>query len=235
MSQQLLADTTWPEAERGAPGSLLAIPLGATEQHGPHLPLSTDSDIASALAEELASRRPEVVIAPLLPYGSSGEHAGFAGTLSIGHEATELVLVELCRSATDTYGRVLLISTHGGNARPLRRAVARLRAEGRDVRAWGPHWEGDAHAGATETSVMLALDPERVGREPAEAGNVEPIDSLIAELAEKGVREISASGILGDPRGASGGHGGALLETATADLEAFVAAWRTSAKSGAPG
>ena len=60
---------------------------GSTEQHGPHLPLSTDTDIALALADALAARRPDVVVAPALPYGASGEHAGFPGTLSIGHEA----------------------------------------------------------------------------------------------------------------------------------------------------
>jgi len=229
----LLADATWPLAESAAAGALLAIPVGATEQHGPHLPLSTDSDIAVALAGELAARRPEVVVAPLLAYGSSGEHAGFPGTLSIGREATELVLIELCRSATESFDRVLLISTHGGNAGPARAAVARLRAEDRDVRAWSPHWKGDAHAGATETSVMLALDPGRVGPESAEAGNTTPIDGLIPDLVERGVRELSPNGILGDPRGASADQGRALLEMAVADLEASVAAWRAAETAGA--
>lgn len=227
-----LADAAWPQADSGAAGALLAVPVGATEQHGPHLPLSTDSDIAVALVRELAARRPEVVVAPLLPYGSSGEHADFAGTLSIGREATELVLVELCRSATDTYERVLLVSTHGGNAAPVGRAVARLCEEGRDVRAWSPRWDGDAHAGKTETSVMLALDQERVDLSRAEAGNRDPIDRLISELAEKGVRELSANGILGDPRGGSSAHGRALLEAASADLEATVAAWAPARERG---
>lgn len=221
----LLADSTWPRVESAAVDGLLAIPVGATEQHGPHLPLSTDSDIAVALADRLAARQPGVVVAPLLPYGSSGEHAGFPGTLSIGREATELVLVELCRSATESFDRVLLISTHGGNAGPVRAAVGRLRAEGREVRAWSPNWEGDAHAGATETSVMLALDPQRVGPEPPEAGNTDPIDRLISDLVEQGVRELSPNGILGDPRDASADHGRKLLEMAMVDLEATVAAW----------
>jgi mycofactocin precursor peptide peptidase len=220
-----LGDAAWPEVERAAPGSLLAVPLGATEQHGPHLPLSTDSDIAVALAAGLAARRPEVVVAPPLPYGSSGEHADFPGTISIGAEATELLLVELCRSASATFDRILLVSTHGGNAEPVRRAVALLREEGRDVRAWGPRWEGDAHAGETETSVMLALDPGRVGSERAERGNVDPIEELIAELVEVGMREVSANGVLGDPAGASAGRGRELLDAAVAELEAAVAAW----------
>ena len=97
-----LAGATWPEAERDMAGAVLAVPVGSTEQHGPHLPLSTDTDIAVALVERLAARRHDVVAAPAVAYGSSGEHAGFAGTLSIGREATELLLVELGRSASAT-------------------------------------------------------------------------------------------------------------------------------------
>ena len=73
-----LADLSWPEARHAAvAGALLAIPVGATEQHGPHLPLSTDTAIAAKLAELLAGRLEEVVVAPALAYGSSGEHDGF--------------------------------------------------------------------------------------------------------------------------------------------------------------
>ena len=85
------------------------------------------------------------------------------------------MLVELGRSATETFARVLFVCAHGGNAEPLAEAVARLRAEGRDVRAWSPRWSGDAHAGHLETSLMLAIAPERVqlaaraGRQPRAA------------------------------------------------------------------
>ena len=148
-----LAALTSPEAAHlAAGGALLAVPVASTEQHGPHLPLSTDTDLAVALCARLAAARPDVVVAPPLAYGSSGEHEGFAGTISIGQEAVELVLVELCRSATLTFRRVLLVSTHGGNAEAVRRAEQRLRGESRDVYAWLPRWHGDAHAGRTETS-----------------------------------------------------------------------------------
>src|SRR5207302_457628 len=83
------------------------VPLGATEQHGPHLPFTVDTEIAVALCERLAGHR-DVVIAPAVPYGSSGEHSGFPGTLSIGQEATELLLVELVRSA-EAFAGVLLV------------------------------------------------------------------------------------------------------------------------------
>src|SRR5580704_2945851 len=90
-----LADLAWPDVlDRVHRGAFLAVPLGATEQHGPHLPVATDSDIAVALCQRLASARPDVLIAPPVSYGSSGEHAGFAGTLSIGQQALELLVLE---------------------------------------------------------------------------------------------------------------------------------------------
>jgi mycofactocin system creatininase family protein len=219
-----LCDLTWPEvAARG--DVLLAVPVGSTEQHGPHLPLSTDTDVAVALAGRLADRRPDVLVAPAIPYSSSGEHDGFAGTLSIGAAATELLLVELGRSALPaTVRRMLLVSAHGGNAGPVTAAVRLLRSEGRDVRAWSPRWEGDAHAGRTETSVQLALDPARV-RTARAAGNAAPVAELLPALRAGGVRAVSPNGVLGDPAGASAAEGAALLDAAAAELAAFVARW----------
>ena len=153
-----LAALSSPEAARLADeGALLAVPVASTEQHGAHLPLSTDTDLAVALCARLAESRPGVVVAPPLAYGSSGEHEGFAGTISIGQEAVELVLVELCRSATLTFPRVLLVSTHGGNTEAVRRAERRLRGESRDVYAWLPRWRGDAHAGRTVAALAAAV------------------------------------------------------------------------------
>jgi creatinine amidohydrolase len=127
-----LAARTWRELAAAASSAplLLAIPLGSTEQHGPHLPLGTDTSLAHALAHSLAARRHDVVVAPALPYGSSGEHAAFPGTLSIGQAALELVLVELVRSA-DAFAGVVLVNGHGGNVTAVARASEQLRAEGR--------------------------------------------------------------------------------------------------------
>ncbi|HEY3629653.1 MAG TPA: mycofactocin biosynthesis peptidyl-dipeptidase MftE [Jatrophihabitantaceae bacterium] len=218
-----LASLTWPDVDAAA---LLAVPVGSTEQHGPHLPFSTDTDVAVGLCRRLAAARPDVVVAPALPYGSSGEHAGFPGTLSIGQDAVQLVLVELVRSATLTFDRVLLVSAHGGNAVPVREAVARLRAESRDVRAWSPSWpDADAHSGRTETSLQLALDPGRVRLDRAAPGDSRPIVELLPALRSSGVRAVSPNGVLGDPTGASAAEGAALLDAHLADLLASVAAW----------
>lgn len=215
-----LAELAWPEVHGDC---LLVLPLGSTEQHGPHLPVSTDTDIATRLAQDLAAFRPEVVVAPAIPYGSSGEHADFPGTLSIGQQALELVLVELVRSADLTAGKVLLLNGHGGNTSVARRAVATLVGEGRDVRAWSPSWPGDAHAGRTETSVQLALGA-RVGAERP-VGVTSPLREILPEMMRNGLRSVSANGVLGDATGASAAEGIALLASALRDLTTFVEAW----------
>jgi mycofactocin system creatininase family protein len=221
-----LAGLTSPDAgQLAGAGALLCVPVGATEQHGPHLPLSTDTDLAVALSARLAESWPGVIVAPPLAYGSSGEHQGFAGTLSIGQEALELTLVELCRSASLTFSRVLLVSTHGGNAAPVRRAEQRLRAESRDVRAWMPNWRGDAHAGRSETSLQLALAPGRVRLDRAEPGDRRPISELLPLLRASSVRAVSANGVLGDPAGASAAEGDALLRELLDDLQRAVRTW----------
>jgi creatinine amidohydrolase len=222
-----LADTRWTDLEDGS-GLLLVVPVGATEQHGPHLPMTTDTDIAVALAAALDRERGDVVVAPPVAFGSSGEHQGFPGTLSIGREATELLLVELGRSATDTFRRVLFVSTHGGNVEAVNAAMRRLRQEGRDVRAWSPGWEGDLHAGHVETSVMLVLAPDAVRAASVVRGETAPLPEILPRMRVEGVAGVSASGVLGDATTATAAAGRTLLRRASADLAATVEAWLRS-------
>ncbi|MEO7371051.1 MAG: mycofactocin biosynthesis peptidyl-dipeptidase MftE [Ilumatobacteraceae bacterium] len=223
-----LGDVTWSDLWNLAPRPIIAVPVGSFEQHGPHLPLDTDTRIAEALAEGLvAAFEPgDVLIGPALTTTSSGEHAGFPGTLSVGAMVVEQMIVELVRSADWSAG-VVLVNGHAGNARPVQRATEVLCGEGRRVLAWWPHiLGGDAHAGRSETSMMLALAPEVVRMTRAEAGRSEPIVELIEELRANGVRAVSPNGILGDPRRATASHGKTLLTRLTIDLVAAVDEWR---------
>ncbi|HEY0260981.1 MAG TPA: mycofactocin biosynthesis peptidyl-dipeptidase MftE [Lacisediminihabitans sp.] len=210
--KHLLADATWPTVPT-AP--LVLVPLGSTEQHGPHLPFSTDSAIATAVALRIADRlrdRGPVVVAPTIPYGASGEHQSFDGTISIGHEALGAVVVELVRSLSTWAARVVLVNGHGGNLATLARAVPRLIAERHRV-AWLPCTvpEGDAHAGLTETSIMLLLSPHDVDMSLASPGNVTPVTELLTRMRAGGVRAVAPTGVLGDPTGASEERGAELL------------------------
>ena len=218
-----LSSLTWPDVEARSGRSILAVPLGSTEQHGPHLPLSTDTDIAVALAEAVSERIPEVVVAPAIPYGSSGEHAAFAGTLSIGQEALELLLVELGRSC-DAFAAVIIVSAHGGNAGAVAKAVERLRSEERRVSAWSPSLpdSSDSHAGRTETSVLLALRSPHVVMAKATTGTVRPLEELMPALREGGVAAVSATGVLGDPSGASREFGDELFRCWVEELAGAV-------------
>jgi len=164
-------------------------------------------------------------VAPAVAYGASGEHAAFPGTLVVGHEVLAGLLVELVRSARSSFCGVVLVSAHGGNEQALSLVQARCAAEGDDVVVWRLRVAGgDAHAGRTETSLMLALDPAAVRLELAGAGCTEPLDGLLPRLRAEGVRPVSSNGVLGDPAGASADEGRALLDTLVRDLVATLAA-----------
>jgi len=218
-----LAGSVWPALpERPT----LVVPLGSLEQHGHHLPLGTDTSVACAAAEAAVPSLDGVLLAPALAYGASGEHEGFPGTISIGTEALTGLLVEYGRSACHWAGRVLIVNGHGGNLDALRAAVPLLRSEGRDV-AWFPCGVpgGDAHAGRTETSLMLHVEPERVAEDRAVAGVTTPIGELLLQLRAGGVRALSPTGVLGDPAGASADEGAVLLTAMVARLVAAAGAW----------
>ena len=231
-----LAGRTWPGIPAApAPRPLLVVPIGSCEQHGPHLPLDTDTRIAVAIAQQLAEQaaatwapvRGEVLVAPPITITASGEHAGFPGTLSIGTEVMTSVLVELVRSA-DWADAVVLVNGHGGNAAAVGRAVAQSIADGRRVLAWWPRVAGaDAHAGHTETSLMLAIDPGSVAVDRAVVGRREHVTELIEDLRRDGVATVSPTGVLGDPTAATATHGHSLLTRLVADLVSRVDEWWT--------
>ena len=210
-----LADLTPAQAQDIA---VVLVPVGSLEQHGPHLPLDTDTTIAVAVArgatEQLSADGRTAVIAPEVAYGSSGEHQSFAGTSSIGSTVLQHLVVELVRSLRTWATRVVLVNAHGGNAQPLQRAVDQLVAEGHDV-AWVACATEtvDLHAGRTETSLMLHLRPSSVRLELAEPGCTDPLETILPVMLSEGVAAVSANGVLGDPSGASAAEGDRVLRS----------------------
>jgi mycofactocin precursor peptide peptidase len=201
---------------QGIPSGL-TIPVGSTEQHGPHLPLDTDTRIATAVARAVTARLSDVprlhwMMAPAVAYGASGEHQSFPGTISIGTDALVTLLLEYGRSAACWAQRLLFVNGHGGNIAALSQAVGRLRSEGRDV-AWWPCVVagGDAHAGHTETSVLLHISPADVLTARLRAGNGAPLPELLPSMRSGGVAAVSEVGVLGDPTTATAADGERML------------------------
>lgn len=223
-----LAHAVWPDVgER----PMVLVPVGSIEQHGPHLPLDTDSAIAVAVAEGTAERVDGCMVAPPIVYGSSGEHQSFPGTSSIGSDALQMMLVELVRSLRTWAGRVVFVNAHGGNLTALVAAVTQMIEEGHDV-AWVPcaTEDVDLHAGLTETSLMLHLRPASVRLDRAEPGDTRPLADILPLLMSGGVGAVSANGVLGDPTGADAGRGERVLAQMVSDTTEAIGAGHVTAQ-----
>ena len=236
-----LGDATWTEVDTatrlmadddGTLSPIILVPVGSTEQHGPHLPLATDTLIAEEIAGRALHRTTGLMVGPTIAVSASGEHAGFAGTLSIGTEVMIQVAIEIGRSA-DWAAGVVFVNGHGGNHEALQSAVDLLIAEGRHVIAWWPKWRRrtdggppDLHAGRIETSLMLAIDPGLVRLELAAAGPDIALDELLPRLRDDGILPVSPNGVLGDPDGASGAEGERFVNAFVDDLIHTIERWR---------
>lgn len=211
------------------------LPLGAIEQHGPHLPLSVDSDHADALAVRVARRLGSALVLPTIRVGYSPHHLSFAGTLSLRASTLEAVCLDYCSGlASHGFDRVVLFSAHIGNYPIMRKFEQRLVdalspdlqvivfGDGRLIlQAWRAVSPARAelvggHADIAETSVMFALHPEKVRAERAAAGYMGPVDDALLQRAfVDGIQSISPNGVLGDPSGMTEEIGHSALDAVT--------------------
>ncbi|MCJ7622716.1 MAG: creatininase family protein [Anaerolineaceae bacterium] len=173
----LLENLTWPKAKKAfEETSMVVIPVGSTEQHGPHLPLGTDFFVPREIAR-LLMERSNVIVTPTLPIGYAKYHTMFPGTLSLKEETLKNVLIDICEDLLK-YGttHILFIDGHGGNLNALRQCGEwlRKRCVPSAVVTWwqlapaiDPSWQAIGHADYIETSAILALDEDLVDLDSA--------------------------------------------------------------------
>jgi creatinine amidohydrolase len=248
---KLFAEMNREQLRAAAKESLAVLPIGATEQHGPHLPTGTDLFAVDAVAREAAAQASAeipVIVTPALPFGSSHHHFIFGATLSLSTETYYRVLCELTESLiTDGFTRIFLVNGHGGN-HELAQLAARDMALRHPVRvAAGSYWTVawrelvaiDAHrgrrlpghAGDFETSLVLSLRPDLVPAERPHRDGVFETDpagfhSPYRAESHGWWREID--GFTDSPDRATGENGALFRAAAVAGLaQAFVEFYRS--------
>lgn len=226
-----LADQTWPDIEQALADGFdtVVLPLGATEQHGPHLPTGTDTLLAVELAERIARRLGNALVAPAIPVGPSEEHSSFPGTVSISTATVQRLLWDYVDSlAQQGFDRVVVLPGHGGWFPVVQAVYPELAAEvavdvvtvgslqryleilseGLDAAGISVE-EPVGHAGASETSMLLAIAADAVADERPR-GHEGTVSA--AALFSDGIETYDADGVLGDARPASADAGETILE-----------------------
>lgn len=182
MERNLLFHEATRAELQAAQKSLLILPVGATEQHGPHLPTGTDFLFVESIARKaavVAARQIPVLVAPTLPYGCSQHHLPFGGTLSLSTEVYYRAVYDLAESAVISgFRRIFILNGHGGNHEIIQLVARDLALKHPAYLAAGSYWDVaetelfrsgarnqglvPGHAGAFETSMMLSLRPDLV-------------------------------------------------------------------------
>ncbi|MFC5136391.1 MULTISPECIES: creatininase family protein [Haloferacaceae] len=249
-NQYLLERLSWPDIQRRIENGsrTVILPIGAVEQHGPHLPLGTDSFIGESLGCRLAAELGDALVAPVIRVGVSEEHTSFSGTISVGIDALfETIRGHVRSVATHGVETVVLLPTHGGNIPPVRTIAPELadelpettvvpiadldrytKAMNRALSEVGIEIDEPViHAGATETAAMLAIEPDLVSMEDADPGHEG--DVSYARILNHGFEAVTESGVLGDPTVATTEAGEHLLSVLTEEFSDWIHSERTAA------
>src|SRR5262245_39652792 len=245
----LLENLTWPEVKRlRLRDKVVIFPLGSFEQHGHHLPLTTDTDIVTAVARRIEQARPKIILClPTLWPGHSTHHLFFPGTLSVSQMPYIQLVIELCRSIVN-FGakRVLLLNGHGGNDVPVRTAMRELKTAFPKTKfVFANYWSlaaasikdiresesgGLGHACEMEASIMLHLHPDRVKLHLAKRDGPKHKDPYRKADMLYGrpvyfvneFDEVTKSGTVGHPDLATAEKGKQFLNAIIKDVSTFV-------------
>lgn len=228
----------WPDVQaRVAEGVLAVLAVGACEQHGPHLALTTDTDMAYALARRLADDLSALLLPPV-GYGEARNNEAFPGTISLSAATLTAVIVDIGAGLRRMGVQGLVaVNGHFGNRAPLGQAARMLEAQGLPVLPLDypglaelasticetpPAGHGFMHADEFETSVMLAVAPDAVRMDRA----ISSYPVFPDDFATMQLRDFNPSGVFGDPRPATAAKGEVFLAGLAAAAGRSVAAWR---------
>ncbi len=235
---RLATNTTTAAAGALADAEVAVLPTGATEQHGPALPLGTDFETADAFAGTLADR-PDVAVLPTVPVGVSDHHRQFDGTLWVGPETFERYVRDVLASvASHGIRRAVVVNGHGGNTEAIRRAARALRAGHTAFVAPWNWWESvegladevfeesGGHADAMESSVVMHVASDQVREDALGDAEAGAADGWGKQVHGAGVgfdtADFSESGAVGSPTQASPEKGRRVFEGASEELAALV-------------
>ena len=208
---KLLEEMSWPQIEAGLKETRTVIlPVGATEEHGPHLPTMTDTIQAIEVARAIAKER-HLFLAPPLHYGVCRSTRGFPGTITVGHDALRGFARDLLKSFADSgFARVLILTGHAGRQHMAALGEAcQMAVEERDLRVSlvslfdlidykAVETAHDGHAGEVETSLMMSIRSDLVKGKPEGHFPKRP-----RFMVMKDVRHLMGNGIMGNPQPAS--------------------------------
>jgi creatinine amidohydrolase len=227
----------WAEMDRDkvgavAAGGVVALPLGAVEQHGPHLPTGTDVLIATHVVDSAARKagRP-VLVLPALPFGLSNYHSRWGATVTVGAATLLALLGDVAASVRDCgAGQLFIVNGHGGN-RGLCATVS-LQMSTPDFKVHGlNYWDlapevaraiftadqgSIGHAGQAETAIVAAVFPELCG-----GGGRVPHEAIGPALGATAVQRLGASGVSGDPAEGSAERGARFIDEVVRRLAAL--------------
>ena len=219
---KLLEEMSWPQIEEGQKESRTVIlPVGATEEHGPHLPTFTDTIEALETARAVAQRR-DVFLAPPVHYGVCRSTRGFPGTITVSHDALRAYVKDLLISFAESgFERVLILTGHAGSQHiSALKEACQMALQERDLRVslvslfdlidpTAVETLHDGHAGEIESSMMMAIRSDLVAELPEEHFPRRP-----QFLIMKSVRHLMGSGIMGNPSRATAGKGELFIQMA---------------------
>lgn len=251
----------WPEIDAAAEdGTMVVIPVAAIEDHGHHLPLDVDREIVETICERTVRDRDDALLFPTLEQGYLPHHMDFPGGITIGWETFVNYVIDVCLSlAHHGFEKILLVNGHGSNDHLLQLVARQVLLQRPDIHCGSLSWwhieevrevaselrdagpQGSAHAGEMETSIYLALHPDRVDMDQAArdigypeskhfnnldlAGETRPEDSTPVAMLEWW-STISETGTMGDATVATAEKGEAFLDAAVEGLHSVLEEYR---------